>query len=266
MENTPLVSIVTVCYNAVDTIEETILSVINQTYPNIEYIVIDGGSTDGTKKIVEKYQHKIRRWVSEADNGIYDAMNKGICFATGKWINFMNAGDTYYDEKTIEDFIMRVSPYTDIAYGDTIIKLAVGRFLQKAQDIDVLTNQMAFGHQAAFMKTSLHKNMPFETSYRSSGDYNFFYQAYMKNYVFEYIPIIVANYDGERGFSKDNHIIACWEDGVIQGRATSLVWRCNFKFKAIFYVFKKSIKRCLPSLVLNYLLKRNIKKNKLVKY
>lgn len=263
MENMPLVSIVTVCYNAVDTIEETILSVINQTYPNIEYIVIDGGSTDGTKKIVEKYQHKIRRWMSEADNGIYDAMNKGIGFATGKWINFMNAGDTYYDEKTIEDFIMRVSPYTDIAYGDTMIKLAVGSFIQKAKDIDVLTNQMAFIHQAVFVKTSLHKNMPFDASYRSSGDYNFFYQAYMKKYVFEYIPIIVANYNGECGVSVDNYILTCWENGVIQGRTTSLIWRCNFRFMALLYELKKSIKRCLPSLVLNYLLKRNIRKQQI---
>lgn len=74
----PLISVITVSYNAVSTIEDTILSVINQTYPNIEYIIIDGGSADGTVDIIEKYVDRISYWVSEPDKGIYDAMNKGL--------------------------------------------------------------------------------------------------------------------------------------------------------------------------------------------
>ena len=78
MENNPLISVVTVSYNAVSTIEQTILSVINQTYPNIEYVIIDGESTDGTVDVIKKYADRITYWVSEPDKGIYDAMNKGM--------------------------------------------------------------------------------------------------------------------------------------------------------------------------------------------
>lgn len=83
MENNPLISVVTVSYNAVSTIEQTILSVINQTYPNIEYVIIDGESTDGTVDVIKKYADRITYWVSEPDKGIYDAMNKGMGISTG---------------------------------------------------------------------------------------------------------------------------------------------------------------------------------------
>lgn len=96
--NSPKISVVTVCYNTVDTIEKTILSVINQTYDNIEYIIVDGASTDGTIDVIKKYENRIAKWVSEPDNGIYDAMNKGIRMATGEWLNFMNAGDCFYNK------------------------------------------------------------------------------------------------------------------------------------------------------------------------
>ena len=89
----PLISIVTVSYNAATTIEQTILSVINQDFEDFEYIIVDGGSTDGTVDIIKKYQDKITLWVSEPDRGIYDAMNKGIRLAKGEFIYFINAGD-----------------------------------------------------------------------------------------------------------------------------------------------------------------------------
>ena len=101
-ETDTLISIVTVSYNAVLTIEQTILSVINQTYPNVEYIIIDGGSTDGTVDIIKKYADKIAYWVSEPDKGIYDAMNKGGLKTTGDFIQFLNAGDWFENEYVIE--------------------------------------------------------------------------------------------------------------------------------------------------------------------
>src|ERR1700744_4940678 len=91
--NEPKISVITVCYNAVKVIEPTLLSVITQAYNNIEYIVIDGGSNDGTVELIKKHADKITYWVSEPDEGVYDAMNKGIDKATGSWVYFIGAGD-----------------------------------------------------------------------------------------------------------------------------------------------------------------------------
>ena len=170
--NYPIISVVTVSYNTVATIEQTILSVINQTYPNIEYIIIDGGSTDGTIEIIKKYENRIHFWISEPDNGIYDAMNKGIDKATGQWINFMNAGDCFHDNKVLESLFGENNYDNCIAiYGNTnLVKngLFVGRFLNNPfwkVRYPFRTGQ-GFCHQSLFTKTSLVKKLRFDLSYK----------------------------------------------------------------------------------------------------
>ncbi len=128
----PLISVVTVAYNAVATIEQTILSVINQTYPNIEYIIIDGGSTDGTVNIIKKYMDHIAYWVSEPDKGIYDAMNKGGIRATGTFIQFLNAGDWLENEYVVEKIFKKNPKNVDVIYGDMIIRRSDGIYYAKA--------------------------------------------------------------------------------------------------------------------------------------
>jgi glycosyltransferase involved in cell wall biosynthesis len=116
----PVISIITVTYNAARVLEYTIQSVISQTFTNYEYIIIDGGSTDGTLDIIRKYQPHIRYWVSEPDKGLYDAMNKGLLAAWGEYVWFMNAGDEIYDKKTLFHLFDSTEKEADIYYGDAL--------------------------------------------------------------------------------------------------------------------------------------------------
>ena len=113
----PVVSIITITYNAEKFLEKTIQSVLAQTYPHIEYIIIDGGSKDGTIDIIKRYEARLGQWISEPDKGIYDAMNKGLARATGEYVWFMNAGDEIFAPETTEK-IMQSLP-ADIYYGET---------------------------------------------------------------------------------------------------------------------------------------------------
>ena len=120
--NKPLVTIITVSYNVVDTIESTIQSVVNQRYNNIEYIIIDGGSNDGTVDIIKKYEDHITYWISEPDGGIYYGMNKGIIKSNGDWLCFMNAGDRFASNDVLEHIFDSniVFDNIDVIFGDVI--------------------------------------------------------------------------------------------------------------------------------------------------
>lgn len=125
-------SIITITYNASQWLERTILSVLSQSYPNIEYIIIDGASTDGTVDIIKQYESGIAYWVSEPDKGLYDAMNKGLQKATGDYVWFLNAGDTIYTSDTIQRIVTAMSRrkrVPDIIYGETAIINAAGKSL-----------------------------------------------------------------------------------------------------------------------------------------
>jgi glycosyltransferase involved in cell wall biosynthesis len=116
----PVVSIITVVYNDVHSIERTIRSIQEQTYTEIEHIIIDGGSTDGTVEAIKKYDTVIAYWKSEPDRGIYDAMNKGLATATGNYVWFINSGDEIYDSDTVKNLVGRAQPGADVYYGEAM--------------------------------------------------------------------------------------------------------------------------------------------------
>ena len=255
---TPLISIITVSYNAATTIEQTILSVINQTYPNIEYIIIDGGSTDGTIDIIKKYVDKISYWISEPDKGIYDAMNKGIKIASGEWINFMNCGDSFYNNTVLEDVFKIADFSSDVIYGNTNKILNLGEYILKASDVTG-NNYMPFSHQAAFSRTSLMKKYGFDIEFKICADKKFFFEVLKGGYKFEYTDKVIANYEAENGFSASNTLNLLYEIGLIEGKTNDVLWIVNFTRYAIWFKLKQLIKVILPEKIVSLIKRHNIR-------
>ena len=194
------VTVVTVVFNNKDGIRGTIESVINQTFP-LEYIIIDGGSTDGTVDIIKEYDAQIDYWVSEADNGIYDAMNKGIKAATGEWILFMNSGDTFHNEYVLERiFSQSYNDNVGVIWGNTDL-YRDGRYVTKYKNrpfyehLSTAFRGVGICHQSTFVRTSLAKQLMFDTSYRITADFNMMYLIYKQGYTFVYNPITISHFD-----------------------------------------------------------------------
>ncbi len=192
-------TIVTVCYNAVDLIEPTLKSVIDQTYPDVEYIVVDGASTDGTGELLRKYADRIDRVISEPDKGIYDAMNKGIAAATGDYINFMNAGDTFSSPTVLEEVSRQIKPGSDVIYGNSTVVMPDGRrFIAPRDPIELLRRRPVYRHNAAFTRTALHKEIPFATErskeFEYALDYNNIFNIWYKGGKFQKIETDIVSW------------------------------------------------------------------------
>lgn len=201
----PLVTIVTVTYNAEEYLERTIQSIITQDYKNIEYILIDANSTDNTLSIINKYNEYISYWISESDNGIYDAMNKAINKASGEFINFLNAGDTFCHEKIVSQVINSIDSSVDLVYGDyNLLENKTVKYV-KAKNIGDFFKGIPFCHQSLFSKTLLMKKYKFNLSYSIAADYDFILKSYLNNYNFKYLDFAFSDFLSE-GISKLNII------------------------------------------------------------
>lgn len=195
------ISIVTVSFNAAATIEATIKSVVDQTYDNIEYIIIDGGSTDGTVDIIRRYApggsqygkhpNAVAHWVSEPDKGIYDAMNKGIAAATGDYIYFLGADDTLIHPDTIQQcsYIFQNGPNA-IYYGNVQFKGTDVIYPKEIKSVYQLCLRN-FSHQALFYPKEVYKNKNYDTSYKLWADYVYNLELYA-NRKFTYMNLLIA--------------------------------------------------------------------------
>lgn len=208
------VSIITVVYNGVKTVEQAMRSVLDQTYRNIEYIIIDGQSTDGTLDIIDKYKDKISYYISEPDHGIYDAMNKGIAVASGDVVGILNADD-WYDVNAI-DCVMNcfAENNTDIVYGE-VKRVETDETIsvtKKAGSLDDLWYFMSIWHPAVFVKKDIYQRLGgFSTQYEIAGDYEFILRCYCNRMKFTYLDRILT-YFRSAGISNTKYR-KCAEEG-----------------------------------------------------
>lgn len=170
------VSIITVCFNAQDTIEETVKSAVSQTYTDIEYIVVDGASSDNTVSIIKQFQEKIGVFISEPDNGVYEAMNKGVSLATGDIVFFLNSGDVFFNNEVVKNVVeIFRKKDANIVFGDVVVLDPETGFTKvKSHQLadKVFFYHDTICHQAMFAKRSLFENYgAFDTRYRISADY-----------------------------------------------------------------------------------------------
>lgn len=186
----PLISIITVSYNAVSVIEETISSIVNLNFDDYEYIIVDGESNDRTIDVIRKYQHKISHWISEPDKGIYDAMNKGADIAKGEYIIYINAGDKILD---FNFNFLKSNKNKDVYYGNILVddnKVIV------PYDLKIIGYAMPFCHQAVIVKTVLVKEYGFNSNYKIAADFDLFQRLIKDNKIFKYEEATMAMFEG----------------------------------------------------------------------
>lgn len=231
-----LFSIVTVSYNCNDQLSRTIDSVLSQSWTDLEYIIIDGGSVDGSVNTIKKYQNSLSYWCSEPDGGIYQGMNKGIVHAQGEWIIFMNAGDVFARRDVLEQMACHIRQKPcDIIYGDILTVRNGVKKLKQASDA-CNKQRMYFCHQAAFVRTDILKRMQFDTRFCMSADLYFFKQCYKSSYRFVHVPVPVTVYN-TNGISNIRRIEGLYDNIRVVKELDRGGDRIKFLCKLYFVIF-----------------------------
>jgi glycosyltransferase involved in cell wall biosynthesis len=234
--NEPLVSIITVVRNGETTLERTIQSVISQEYRNLEYIVIDGASADGTCHVIKQYDHQIKYWISEPDTGISEAFNKGIRVASGSWINFLNSGDYFIDNQAIS----KASQFFDHAPIVTGFSKCGAVTLPRTRlhNSTALRRRAKISHQASFVHRDVFDEIGlFDERYQIRMDYDFWLRA-LRKYSFFMMDEALVNYSpiGISSISATTKIFYEEEKRANCEHAIDMVsginWYLNFKYYA----------------------------------
>lgn len=277
----PTFSIITVVFNGASHILDTMQSVINQRDIQLEYILIDGASTDGTREIILDYlksqnitlekqtkdsiyieaTHEQSRicfkFLSQQDKGIYDAMNKGIGYASKEWINFMNCGDKFVHSQVLQDISQQDIQSYDVLYGDTKIFFAEKKIYlhRKAhQNLHSLWKLFSgFNHQAFFFKTTLHQQYPYSTDFKLASDYNLIYSLFANHFQFKYLKMPVSIFC--TGGSSDRYgFLTLYESLQIALSFNPFPQSLKVYAYYIFGVLKKSIKLYAPEPLIKIIL------------
>ena len=188
-------SIITINYNNADGLRRTIESVVNQTYTDYEYLIIDGGSTDGSVNAIKEYEDKISYWVSEKDGGIYNAMNKGVKVAHGEYLIFMNSGDVFYNNRVLER--IESSQRTDDIIVGRVLTDEGKEFMHQPQQLTMyFLYSSTIPHQGAFIKKQLLEKYPYDETLKITSDWKFFVDAIIyDNCSVGFVDIVVSKFD-----------------------------------------------------------------------
>lgn len=217
---TKKISVITVTYNARKALRATIGSVLSQDYPELEYIVVDGASSDGSVEVIKEHGARITRWVSEKDGGIYDAMNKGVRMATGEYCIFMNAGDVFADTTTVSRVAEAIgSRDADVVYGDVIKHGTVKKSLSPRN-----CHKMYYCHQCVFTKRDCLLAFPFDVRHRMSADFKQSKQLYLAGRKFLQLDFPIAIFD-TNGVSNTKRSAGLYDNILIVREIDSLPTR-----------------------------------------
>lgn len=209
-------SIITINYNNVNGLKKTIDSIVCQTWRDFEWIIIDGGSTDGSKELIEQVaaeeKNNVTYWCSEPDKGIYNAMNKGIDKAKGEWLNFMNSGDGFYEKETLEK-VFGCEINGDIIYGQSLYCYSdkdVYRDYPLQIDKGYFLDGHHINHQSIFIKNKIQQKIKYDESYMISADYKLLMECLWNGYSFNRIDCLVVKYDAT-GISQ-KQVFDAWSE------------------------------------------------------
>lgn len=206
MKDNITITVVTVTYNALDALRRTMASVEAQNYHDIDYIVVDGASTDGTPDFLETCHSESLRWVSEPDGGIYDAMNKGIVMAKGGYCIFMNAGDVFVGPSVVSSVVAQMTGEEDVVYGD-IMKNSQRIVAREPRNC----HRMYYCHQSAFVRTDSLRAFPFDVKHRMSADFKQAKQLFLAGKRFRHVDLLVADFD-TTGVSNTRRSDGLWDN------------------------------------------------------
>lgn len=197
-------SVITINYNNREGLQKTIESVVNQTWQEFEYIVIDGGSTDGSVDVIKKYSSKITHWISEKDNGIYNAMNKGVSIANGEYCLFLNSGDFLYNNNVVSELLQHKNDNVDFIIGEVLF-LNTKECSNVSQNLSMLRFfQSSIPHPSTLIRRSLLLQNKYDENYKIVSDWKFFIQELiLKNASFQLLDYVIACFDST-GISSQN--------------------------------------------------------------
>jgi len=209
------ISVITVNFNNKIGLEKTVKSVLGQSYDDFEFIIIDGGSTDGSVDIIQEFKDRVTHWVSEPDKGVYNAMNKGIRVANGEFVIFMNSGDTFVDKNVLYDCAVNITNDFDIYYGDNYKVKENGSKRLKTYPSALQFSffyTSSINHQSTFIRKSLFDDhFYYNENYKIVADWEFFiYAICYKNVPYKYLAKTIANYDftGVSSLERNKHLAA----------------------------------------------------------